>query len=249
MSFCDSQQHPEKVYVRRYRKSCSRAECPICFERWASKEAHAIDERINRFKVSRTKRPIHVVVSPNDGDIQSLDYSKLRSRAYLLLEKIGCIGGSMIVHPFRFDRARGWFFSPHFHAIGYGWIHGTKENFEETGWVIKNLGVRSSVYRTAQYQLSHAGVWMGKGKRTTITWFGALAYNRFSAPRERHSEKCPLCNGALRVLQSYSVKAVFGSGDPPDDIEEGTVSRTQWMQMFDGESPREGLTITSWEVS
>ena len=226
MSFCDNREHPEeKVYVRRYQKSCSRAECPVCFERWAAKEAHAVDSRVSRFKISRTKHPIHVIVSPNDGDIQTLEYSKLRSRAYLLLEKVGCIGGSMIVHPFRFDRERGWFFSPHFHVIGYGWIHGTKENFEETGWVIKNLGVRSSVYRTAQYQLSHAGVWMGKGKRTTITWFGALSYNRFSAPREKHSEKCPLCGGPLRVLQYHSVESVFGEGDPPDGIDEGTVDR------------------------
>ncbi len=146
----------------------------------------------------------------------------------------------MMVHPFRFDRQRGWFFSPHYHVLGYGWIHGTKENYERTGWVIKNLGVRSSVYRTAQYQLSHAGVWMDKRqrKRATITWFGALAYNRFSAPREKHSEKCPLCGSALKLLPALpqvTIERIFGEGDPPDRIQQGTITRTACRALVMGE--------------
>jgi len=47
--------------------------------------------------------------------------------------------------------------SPHFHILGYGWVHHVKENYESNGWIVKNLGIRNSVRATAHYQLSHCG--------------------------------------------------------------------------------------------
>jgi len=31
-----------KVYVRVFKRMCARAECPVCYEKWAGKEASKI---------------------------------------------------------------------------------------------------------------------------------------------------------------------------------------------------------------
>lgn len=262
-SYCDNPHHSMKVYVRRYRQSCSQAECPICYEAWAAKEAHVMEHRLLTFRIPRGQ-PIHVVVSPSKKDVEHLSFDKLRARAYQLLVLVGVIGGCMIFHPFRFFEGKP-FFSPHFHVLGYGWIQGTKENYERTGWVVKNLGIRKSVYSTALYQLSHAGVWMQReGKKTTATWFGKLSHNLFHCPREKHSETCPLCDCDLKRLPDSDIARIFGEGDPPplEDgrralVQQGTITREAWEVLIDvtrpGDHPKEftfdGLPeLTTWEL-
>jgi len=107
-----------------------------------------------------------------------------------------------------------WYFSPHFHMLGYGWIRNTAENYSRTGWVVKNVGVRKSVVATAQYQLSHAGI---HESCHTVTWFGGLSYNKLRVPMEEEPvDKCPLCGRPLVWLRWV------GEGDPPLPDEEGS---------------------------
>jgi hypothetical protein len=97
--------------------------------------------------------------------------------------------------------------------IGYGWIKGVAENYEASGWIVKNAGVRESVGATALYQLSHAGV---HAHHHTVTWFGKLAYNKMRVvPEVPEEEVCPLCGGKLSKV------AWVGEGVCPVPEEEG----------------------------
>lgn len=69
-------------------------------------------------------------------------------------------------------QTRIWFIRPHFHLIGYGWIKNVEYVSRKTGYVIRNLGVRDSVFMTALYQLSHAGYKYG---HHTVSWIGCMS--------------------------------------------------------------------------
>jgi hypothetical protein len=155
-----------------------------------------------------------------------MQFSLMRKRAQKTLLEAGFLGGALIFHPFRKvntdddfeqldpdfswkDAPACWYISPHFHALGYGWIHGerVREIYAETEWIVRNHGVRiplpghtmeDAVRATALYQLSHCGV----NKRFhTVIWFGALAYNKMHCspcPPEEH--KCPECGARFRRI-------------------------------------------------
>jgi hypothetical protein len=172
-----------------------------------------------KFKIrGRKLKAIHVVVSPSEKDIVLYgdDYAGFRRKAYTIAMECGVFGGSIIFHPFRMyneddiaeDVVEGlshknapaaWYLSPHFHIIGYGWVHSVRQNYVKNGWIVKNLGVRKSIRATAHYQLSHCGV----NKRFhSVVWFGALAYGKMRCPplpKEKH--ECPLCGAEMRKVE------------------------------------------------
>ena len=195
-----------KIYLKHKKVSCGRSTCPICYESWASREAHRIDYRISQFKTRM--KPIHVTVSPSRCD-WALSVGQMRKKAYVLARKVGFFGGSCIFHPFRQDdETKDWYFSPHFHLIGFGWIKNVGENYRASGWVVKNVGVRDSVQATAFYQLSHCGVYYGKARKHSVTWFGRLSYNKLRVvPEKLENEVCPLCGGELRKVVWVGVGA------------------------------------------
>ena len=208
----NSRDHPDDLaFIKRMVSTCLRAVCPVCYQKWAGKQAHAIAYRLDQARRGNAKE-IHVQISLPRSDyfLVEDDYSKLRRKIYSLLKKSGFWGGSCIFHPFRLNKSiKKWYFSPHFHIIGYGWIRGKKVKaiYEKTGYIIKNLGVRKSVVATAQYQLSHAGI---KSGTHTITWFGSVAYNKIKIiPEVVEPEVCPECgNRLIRV-------AYVGDGEDP----------------------------------
>lgn len=201
-----------RVFIRRMVSTCLRSGCPTCFEKWAGKEAHAMVYRLTEAKKGRMYlgRVIHVVVSLPESDYYLVvqDYSQLRLKIYRMVKKVGLFGGSMIFHPFRFKKVtKKPYFSPHFHILGFGFIRGKKvaSNHRKTGYIIKNLGLRKSVGATAQYQLSHAGI---KSGVHTVTWFGAISYNKLKVkPEVVDVDVCPVCGAELRRV------VWLGSGD------------------------------------
>jgi hypothetical protein len=209
-----------KVFVKRYRRTCMRAECPTCYESWAGKEAGKIQYRLRASPKKR--RPIHLIVSPSMADICMLSFEDLRRKSYVVSKKSGFLGGSCIFHPFRENElSKEWYFSPHFHMIGYGWIEHTKEGYEEHGWVVKNSGLRKTVSGTALYQLSHAGV---HPKYHTVTWFGSLSYNKLRVPpMPEREECCPICGQKLRQLW------YFGSDELPEKEGEYWLPPDDWV--------------------
>ncbi len=196
-----------KAFVRIYKRSCVRAECPTCYESWAGKEAGKIQYRLQR--APKKRRPIHLVVSPPTKDVCMLSFEALRRKSYVISKDSGFLGGSCIFHPFRENElTKTWYLSPHFHVLGYGWVVKTKEGYNEHGWVVKNVGIRKTVSGTALYQLSHAGI---HDKYHTVTWFGSLSYNKLHIPREIiEKEVCPICGQELREIW------YFGGLDLPE---------------------------------
>lgn len=118
--------------------------------------------------------------------------------------------------------SRVWYIRPHFHLIGYGWIENVVQVHEKTDYVVKNLGVRDSVFMTALYQLSHAGY---KEGQHTVSWIGALSNRTYKklmpldvlpiAPAV-----CPECDNELKAVEWV------GEGESPlsDETEEGMYS-------------------------
>jgi hypothetical protein len=219
-----------RVFVKLKKRACLRPSCPVCYEKWAGRGAHRIEYRLSHWKGSG--KPIHLTVSVPHR-LYHLPISKLRSRSQKIAREVGFFGGSCIVHPFREicqicgshkdsltkrcekcgSSQFAWYFSPHFHMIGYGWIRGekVKEVFEKTGWVTVNLLVRNSVGATALYQLSHCGV---HAHHDSVSWFGVMARNKMKVPLEVvEKELCPLCGAELvRLLW-------VGEGDMPYEEE------------------------------
>jgi hypothetical protein len=217
-----------KVFVKRYRRTCMRAECPTCYESWAGKEAGKIEYRLRA--APKKRRPIHLIVSPSMVDVCTLSFEDLRRKSYVISKNSGFLGGSCIFHPYRENElTKEWYFSPHFHMIGFGWIEGTKEGYKKHGWVVKNAGLRKTVAGTALYQLSHAGI---HKKYRTVTWFGSMSYNkvRIPPPLEK-KELCPICGQELRQLW------YFGSAELPEKEGEYWLDPEGWVYKPTRHSP------------
>ena len=192
---------------------------------------------------ARSGRPIHVVISPpQDEPFNKRNYRRYRSEAYKIGKECGLKGGNLIPHPYRLKckscgglipdynrvcecsgKAFVWDIGPHFHCVGFGWIEHVKEAYERHGWVVKNLGIRKSVFWTLQYILSHAGIFTDpesgyeRVSFHVVTWFGDLAYNKMVAVPEMPVPRpaCAYCWHELRPFQWV------GSLDrPPPDFDE-----------------------------
>ncbi|MGD6934357.1 MAG: hypothetical protein ACQCN5_09140 [Candidatus Bathyarchaeia archaeon] len=123
----DGENHKGKIFVRKIIHSCDKPECPICFKRgWAVREASAIEYRIKEsaklFGVSE-----HIVASVPQADY-GLPYSIIKAKVLKALRNRGILGGVLIFHAQRYcnryesitkNKPFGWYFSPHFHIIGF----------------------------------------------------------------------------------------------------------------------------------
>jgi len=186
-----------KAYLERHKVSCHRPLCPICWSDWANREKDKATLRLRSFVLKgRKMKPIHLTVSVPHGDY-ALSLQEMREKVHRALKRVHCVGGMLIYHPRR-QREKEWYFAPHFHAVGYGWITDVRQNYVYSGYVVKNIGVRKTVEGTIYYQLSHCGV---VEKKHAVTWFGALSYNKLRvASVEKEKSVCPLCGHALHQL-------------------------------------------------
>jgi len=166
--------------------------------------------RIEKYEELSGKPAKHIVISVPSWKYY-IPIRELRKEAYQILKKVNCIGGTLIFHPFRYSKkVREWYYSPHFHVIGFGWISYTEEVYNENGWIVKNKGVRDSTFATFYYQLSHAGIKKGYH---TLTWFGDLSYSKLKIEKEENPDVCPLCEAKLRLIFHYGL---YGYVPPPE---------------------------------
>jgi len=223
-----------KIFVKTFQRSCYRADCEICFKKWMARDSNKSTRRIEKYeKLSGTKAK-HIIVS-----VPSWLYHKskkeLAKESYKILKDIGCIGGMIIFHPFR-KKDRTWFYSPHFHVIGFGWIERTTESYNKNGWVVKNKGFRDSTFATVYYQLSHAGI---KKNNHTLVWFGDLSYSKLKVEKEEIERNiCPYCHAKLRQVVPYGLFAI----KPPDDEIELLVDLEGWRYVEHKIEPRSQMT-------
>lgn len=200
-----------KVFVKTFQKCCFRASCELCVKKWAGRESNKATRRIEKYFKLSGKPPKHIVVSVPNW-LHNLDHKTMKKEAYRILKKVGAIGGAMIFHPYRFNKElKIWHYSPHFHILGFGWVDGTDELYHKEGWVVKNLGLRKSVFYTFLYQLSHCGI---KEKTHSVVWFGDLSYSKLKMEKEPETDVCPICNAKLRPLYYCGLL-----GAPPPETE------------------------------
>ena len=208
----DGQNMEGKAYLLRVRNSCDRPICPVCWESWATREVAKARKRLDAYVLKgRSLKVIHVTVSVPYADY-GLSLIELRRKAYKALKNVHVLGGMLIYHSKRKSDAGIWFFSPHFHVLGYGWLTDVRKNYLYSGYVVKNIGIRKTVEGTIWYQLSHAGI---DPKHHSVTWFGVLSYGKLKVLKDEKEDRvCPLCGGALTKL------FWIGEGDfPLPDIE------------------------------
>ena len=248
--------HSNKIIIKLTGRTCFRAECPTCYESWVGKLAGRVEHRILQFIQDKSPRSkaIHFIASvpKNQWGWVASRYGDLRRRAYKLAMRSGLRGGVIVFHPFRYacfecgsEKLEGrkicpkcgsgsfsWYFSPHFHMIGLGWIDGVKEIYQETGWVLKNLGVRESIFRTAQYILSHCGI---HDRHHATVWFGVMGYRNYKASKMKAEKPtCPICDRQLRPV------AWAGVGDWP--IPQPEKARIHYLE------PRSGWVYTGYNL-
>jgi len=158
---------------------------------------------------------------------------------YRLSKIVGLYGGLSIFHPYRCDSAE-WYWSPHFHTIGYEWIQGTKEVYEDQGWIVKNIGVRKDVVKVVAYALSHAGIREGQH---TVTWFGELGYAKLKVELEPDDEnRCPFCLSPLILLQWIATDR----GPPIPEDYEGLMDPEGWeIKISEWQLGHSGLDMDS----
>jgi len=213
-----------KAYIKAYRANCGKASCPTCYELWASAEAKRAEYRLSCLR--KLGKVIHVICSIHRDKCCPVDYfdvkfRELRHECEETLRKRGFWGGMLVFHPFRRHSSLcTWHWSPHFHAIGYGWIRGGYDG----KWVIKNLGVRRSVCRTISYILTHCGI---RERSHSVVWFGRLAYNKLIIPEyQPHPELCPMCGSRLVKLR------YVGDHDPPPNVGEFYGELEDWVELM-----------------
>jgi len=228
-----------KVFVKTFQRSCYRAVCEVCYKKWMARDSNKSTRRIEKYEKLSGSKAKHIIVS-----VPSWLYHKpkkeLAKESYKILKDIGCIGGMIIFHPFRYNKeSRQWYYSPHFHVIGFGWIEKTTENYNKNGWIVKNKGVRDSTFATIYYQLSHAGI---KKNNHTLVWFGDLSYSKLKVEKEDvEANICPYCHAKLRQVIPYGLFAI----KPPDVEIELLVDLEGWRYVE--HSPNERTPMTKEE--
>jgi hypothetical protein len=188
----DGQNFKNKAFVRRTFNWCNKPSCTICFKHgWAVREAGNIEARLK--EASKQQGQIeHIVVSVPPTHY-GLPYKTVRKEVSDAMLKRGIVGGVIIFHAFRYEKFRGWYFSPHFHVLGFilggysrcrncknkvcirtsggdnfdncdGYDARQRRFFKEDGYITKVLGKRITVYGTAWYQLHHSSYRKKQGK-------------------------------------------------------------------------------------
>lgn len=145
--------------------------------------------RIEAYTEKSKQKPIHLILAIPVTQ-RTLPVKLLRQRMNQIL-KLGKIhGASVIFYPFKFNKAsHQWYFSPHFHLVGFGKSSDIRNAFRRYGWYVKETGERNSVFQTFCYLLSHCGIKKGY---QTATWFGSLSYSELKVERAQNHQMSSL---------------------------------------------------------
>lgn len=201
-----------KGFLKTFQRSCFRADCETCYKKWNGRESNKSTRRIEKYEKLSHMKVKHIIISVPTWQY-SLEKKVLAKQAYKILKEVNCLGGAIVFHPFRYQReTKTWYYSPHFHVLGFGWIEAVAQAYNKHGWIVKNKGTRDSTFATFYYLLSHAGI---KKHNHALVWFGDLSYCKLKLnDLDRELEKCPYCNNLLvelSLIGEYSHK-------PPDLI-------------------------------
>lgn len=205
---------------------CDKPSCPVCYERgWAMREAGSIEDRLAESR-KHFGDAEHIVISVPVKDF-GLDFGVLRRKISSVLRSRGVIGGVHIFHGFRYERVRGWFWSPHFHVLGHvvggvarcrhckldcnkrlcdGFYARCARGFgfvdkvgevKGDGYVVHVEDKRKSIFWTAWYQLNHASIKKNCDRFIVAVWFGVCSYSKLIFTPELRKSFCRICGDEL----------------------------------------------------
>jgi len=206
-----------KVFVRRIQMSCGKPSCPKCYKSgWAVRQAGKIEARLKEAS-KRFGLVEHIVASVPTHDY-GLGLKALRHKIIKMLKEIGVVGGVLIFHGFRYNLKDGWYWSPHFHILGFilggysrcrhckgadcydcegGFDGKTYKLYRKKGYIVRVLGKRITVFGTAWYQLNHSSYKVDSVRFHVATWFGTCSYRKLKVTVQLRKELCPICRKEL----------------------------------------------------
>ena len=209
--------------------SCDKPSCPRCYRRgWAIREAHRVADRLD-VASKRWGNVEHIVCSLPESDYGFKTLASACDKVRRVLSARGVIGGVMLFHPARYNEVRRWYWSPHWHILGYvasgygrcrkcvkqfcsecnGFEGVNQREKRKDGYVVKVLGERLSVLWTAAYQLNHCGYDVHAKRANIARWFGVASYRKLKVSIERHKQLCPICSEPfVRLLCLVDVKSL-----------------------------------------
>jgi len=232
----DGAHHKGKVYSHVVFYSCDKPSCPVCYKKgWAVREAGKIEDRLAEAS-KRFGQVEHIIVSVPASDY-GFTHQSLRQKVDKILKKRGVIGGVKIFHGFRYNKRKSWYWSVHFHVLGYilggysrcrnckckwnclkgcgGFDDRSYQAFLKDGYYVKVLGKRKTVGGTAWYQLNHASYNVHKKRFHVAVWFGVASYRKLKLTKEKRKSLCPICKHELVKLRYFgdrrSIWARYGS--------------------------------------
>lgn len=243
-----------KIDRRLVHHHCNKPSCPTCYKKgWAVRQAFKIAERLKEAS-KRFGAIEHLMISLPDSEYGLIECSlkDMRKKVNGLLKRVGVVGGVVILHAFRYNHQDLWYFSPHFHVVGFI-KHGysrcrncpTKWNckascdgadarfwklYQDTGYKVKVFGKRKSIVGTLYYQLNHASILLDVERFHVYTYFGVVSYHKLKVDVKEHKRVCRICGKELVWLKYHGDKAIISDVGSPfyegmsfEDFEEGGI--------------------------
>jgi len=187
--------------------SCNRPSCPVCYIPWAMRKGRKIAFILGEASKQFGKVE-HIMASVPIQDYD-LSFSALRGKAIKVLRSRGVVGGSLIFHGGRYNRIRRWYWSPHFHCLGFifdgygkcrncsrksnclagcgGFDDVSWRKFQVDKWYVKVLDPRHErrdVRKTASYELGHCTIKKAVRNFRAVTYFGVASYRKLKISAE-----------------------------------------------------------------
>lgn len=228
---------------------CNKPSCPICYKKgWAIRQARRITVRLKKAS-ERFGQIEHLTISLPMKDY-GLSLKFMRRKVKKLLRKRGVIGGCIIFHGFRYNLRKLWYFSPHFHVVGFilggystcrkcptkwackasckGFDSRAWRLFQKDGYYVKVFGKRKTIVGTLYYQLNHATIIKNVKRFHAYTYYGNVSYRKLKVTVELRKAVCRICNHDLVWIRYHGDKAIVTDRNSPfyermsfEDIEEG----------------------------
>jgi len=224
----DGKNYKGKVYTRKVFHSCDKPSCPKCVVfGWAGRLCKKIEKRLA--EASKRFGLVEHIVASLPVKHYGLDYEASRKVMRKALEVRGVIGGVHIFHGFRYNKQKGWYFSPHYHVLGFirggyecrrckkkcfkscsGFVNRSYRANEKDNFIVKVMGKRKTVAGTASYQLKHSSIDITKKRFHVAIWFGVCSYHKLKLTKEKFKSICPVCGKKLvRLRYSGDRRAIW----------------------------------------
>lgn len=211
--------------------SCDKPSCPVCYRHgWAVRQARKIEARLK--KASKHFGLAEHIIVTFPPTYYHLTLEQMRVKAVEIMKRRGVVGGVSIFHGGRYNLRKYWYWSPHFHVIGYilggygkcrgcpiahkrackgcgGFIDRQYRAYETDGCIVKVKGKRKSVFYTALYQLRHSTVKKNAVRFHVATYFGVVSYYKMKVTEELRKSVCPICQHDLVKLRYMGWKLDF----------------------------------------